>query len=317
VDLTIPWGCQPTRGTRTDDEIVWRVVAKADVSGVDYYARFDVPVFMTAESSEDVVDEEEIPTVVVSSLAGGDGLPGSKIRVRPWRGSGREFWFGPARNPVAASVTTLAAFGIGSVTTEFRQEICHPSDRIVHLFDEGKASKLSRGVPQTMLIEMQFPMRDRYEGASAGPQQLAQAGGRLVDGLRAELAGEFEIRESPVRMDFGGYWCKRIDVHRDGRLHATFSLEWSHEISADDFTLACQRIPPSGLDLPLRAAASVCVALVSVLWMPPLVGGLAGVATYLCLRNLRAAPAAHPDTAGLNDALIRSATVLDPMPTTA
>lgn len=116
VEFTIPWGCEATRDTNTDDEIVWRVEAKADVAGVDYYACFDVPVFVTAESSEDVNDDAEIPQVVVSSLAGGDALPGSKIRVRPWRGNGREFWFGPSRNPVAASVTTLFAVGIGWVT---------------------------------------------------------------------------------------------------------------------------------------------------------------------------------------------------------
>ena len=69
VEFTIPWGCQPTRGTRTDDEIVWRLAAKADVSGVDYYARFEVPVFETAESSKDVTDDQEIPTIVMSSRA--------------------------------------------------------------------------------------------------------------------------------------------------------------------------------------------------------------------------------------------------------
>jgi len=117
VEFTVPWGCEPTRGSGSDDEIVWRVVAKADGAGVDYYARFDTPVFVTAESSEDVNDNEEIPGVVLSSLAGGDALPGSKIRVRPWRGSGGEFWFGPARNPVAATVTTFVAIGIGAVTS--------------------------------------------------------------------------------------------------------------------------------------------------------------------------------------------------------
>lgn len=116
VQFTIPWGCQPTRDTGSDDEIIWRVVARADVAGVDYYARFDVPVFRTEESSEEVTGDEEIPQVVVSSLAVGDALPGSKIRVRPWRGSGRELWFGPARNPVAASVITLLAIGLGAVT---------------------------------------------------------------------------------------------------------------------------------------------------------------------------------------------------------
>jgi hypothetical protein len=116
VEFTVPFGCQATRGTGTDDEVLWRVVAKAKVSGVDYYARFTVPVFETEESSEAVNDDGEIPEVVVSSLAGGEAIPGSKIRVRPWGRGGREFWFGPARNPIAACVTTLVAAGIGAIT---------------------------------------------------------------------------------------------------------------------------------------------------------------------------------------------------------
>ena len=122
VEFTVPYGCQATRGTDTDDEIVWRVVAKAEVAGVDYYARFDVPIFETEESSEAVTGDEEIPEIVVSSFAGGEALPGSKVRLRPWRGSGRELWFGPARNPVAASVTTLAALGIGAVASVLSEQ---------------------------------------------------------------------------------------------------------------------------------------------------------------------------------------------------
>jgi hypothetical protein len=92
------------------------VAAEAEVAGVDYYARFEVPVFETQESSESVTGDDEVPAIVVSSLAGAEALPGSKVRVCPWHGGGREFWFGPARNPIAASVTTLAAVGIGAVT---------------------------------------------------------------------------------------------------------------------------------------------------------------------------------------------------------
>lgn len=116
VEFTIPYDCQETRGTDTDDEVLWRVIARAEVAGVDYYARFEVPAFKTAESSEAVTDDDEISAVVISSLDGGEALPGSKIRVRPSCHGGHEFWFGPARNPIAASVATLVAVGIGAVS---------------------------------------------------------------------------------------------------------------------------------------------------------------------------------------------------------
>ena len=116
VEFTVPYGCQATRGTDSDDEVLWRVSARAEVAGVDYYTRFEVPVFETEESSEDITGNDALPELVMTSLAGAEALPGSKVRVTPWGAGGGEFWFGPARNPVAASVTTLVALALAALT---------------------------------------------------------------------------------------------------------------------------------------------------------------------------------------------------------
>ena len=47
VGFAIPGEAQPTDGTDPDNAIVWRLTLSAQVPGVDYAARFEVPVFRT------------------------------------------------------------------------------------------------------------------------------------------------------------------------------------------------------------------------------------------------------------------------------
>jgi uncharacterized membrane protein YdbT with pleckstrin-like domain len=45
----------------------------------------------------------------------GSGLPGSKIRVGAYGFGGMEFYFGPARNPLAASILSLVVVGVAAL----------------------------------------------------------------------------------------------------------------------------------------------------------------------------------------------------------
>lgn len=116
VGFTVPYDCEPTRDTGTANEILWRLGASAHVAGVDYQARFEVPVFRTAESSPEVTGDDEVPEVAVTSLAGGEALPGSRVRLRPWGAGGLELWFGPLRNPAIALVLGICALAAGAAT---------------------------------------------------------------------------------------------------------------------------------------------------------------------------------------------------------
>jgi hypothetical protein len=49
----IPYDTQPTEERTDDDEILWRLEVGAETAGVDYAAKFDVPVFKTADSQAD------------------------------------------------------------------------------------------------------------------------------------------------------------------------------------------------------------------------------------------------------------------------
>ena len=59
--FTIPYTCQPTD---EDKNVQWRLEASAPTPGVDFQARFEVPVFKTADSREDVTARSTIDPVV-------------------------------------------------------------------------------------------------------------------------------------------------------------------------------------------------------------------------------------------------------------
>ncbi len=58
--FTIPYTCQPTD---EDKDVQWRLEASAPTAGVDFRARFEVPVFKTADSREDVTERSSIDPV--------------------------------------------------------------------------------------------------------------------------------------------------------------------------------------------------------------------------------------------------------------
>ncbi len=58
VRFAIPYDLKHSSTEHTDSDIVWRLEVTADVPGVDYSAKFEVPVFRTDESSEDYEPEE-------------------------------------------------------------------------------------------------------------------------------------------------------------------------------------------------------------------------------------------------------------------
>jgi len=159
-----------------------------------------------------------------------------------------------------------------------------------------------------MMVELQFPMPVHSEGLDAAKRHLSDASKRLEDWLQTEFDGQFEISSSALASDFGGYWEKCISVHDNGRLHATFSLEWNAELAADEFTVACHRVAPPDPTAPARLAGSACVAAASAFWLNPLMGGIAFFASYLVLRSVRGTRLPSISSLGLNEAgLLRAA----------
>lgn len=116
IEFTLPWGSPQSDPDPSDDYVVWRLRARAEVAGVDYADDFEVPVFVTPESREEVTgDEEALPQLVVSAQ-GGRPLPESKVRVRPWGAGGREFTFGMLRHPGMAATVVFFTICFGGMT---------------------------------------------------------------------------------------------------------------------------------------------------------------------------------------------------------
>ncbi len=119
VAFSIPPGQEPSSPESGRDVVEWRLDVRATIPGVDYQARFVVPVFRTAESHVASLD----PTVRDPSDRGPAPLPTlaedgtswrfsttSRIRVQPLPTGGSVLWFPAFRNP--ASALSLAAFAV-------------------------------------------------------------------------------------------------------------------------------------------------------------------------------------------------------------
>ncbi len=108
VRFLVPFDCEATNHLNPNNEILWRLEVSAETPGVDYSARFEVPVFKTSASSPEVTgDEIAVAAVRVRSVStSGAALPGSRVRIRPIGFGGTEFRFGAMRNSSAAASLT-------------------------------------------------------------------------------------------------------------------------------------------------------------------------------------------------------------------
>jgi hypothetical protein len=104
IAFRIPSDVPQTDESRADNKMIWRLEVTADVPGIDYHARFEVPVFKTelSTSAPDVSSSE----LVSASLDGFEQPADSRIRVTE-QGRGLEIVFGRARNPGPAMGITV------------------------------------------------------------------------------------------------------------------------------------------------------------------------------------------------------------------
>ena len=115
VAFYIPRDCLPTTVDNPSDRILWRLDVTADVPGVDFKARYEVPVFVTPESSDDPPPEaEDLYELTQDQVV--DYAATSKIPVRPAQGGGTEIYVPPRRTPGIAAVCTLFAAVFSAAT---------------------------------------------------------------------------------------------------------------------------------------------------------------------------------------------------------
>jgi hypothetical protein len=112
LEFRLPYGLPESDPRRSGDDAVWSLRVHAKVPGVNYEARFELPVFRTSESSpQEEGSRVEAPSLRVTPGSGAvPALPDSKIRVRPYGIGGREFVFGMLRNPWIGLFTLVFSF---------------------------------------------------------------------------------------------------------------------------------------------------------------------------------------------------------------
>ncbi len=105
----VPYALPASRDADPRDAIHWRIELAAEVPGVDFATRFDVPLFETADSSPEIGEARTQVRELDEALAGAGPLRQSKVAVRPLAGGGVRLHFGPARNPgIAFALTAFA-----------------------------------------------------------------------------------------------------------------------------------------------------------------------------------------------------------------
>jgi hypothetical protein len=109
VLFAIPYECRSTDETLSDNQTVWRLVAKAKVPGVDFSAAFDVPVFKTAESNANfVADSSVMAEYVLAPNPERDLHDAGVVREPSPSGEGFKFTFPMGRN--LGSTLGISAF---------------------------------------------------------------------------------------------------------------------------------------------------------------------------------------------------------------
>jgi hypothetical protein len=127
VHFNLPDG-QPQCFIRGNVSVFWRLEAKAKMSGPDFHAIFDVPVFKVANAGSTDADGPDPTAALQATIEEIRRDEHSKIQVVDGP-DGREFYFPAARNPGTALFTTLLMVvfnGIAAVTFHLHAPILFP-----------------------------------------------------------------------------------------------------------------------------------------------------------------------------------------------
>lgn len=120
VDFTIPSKCEPTDPGFPQEGVVWKLSAAADVEGVDFASVFEIPVFRTADSRDDVEEELEEAEPDWNPRTGEHAKPSYVERASA--GGGVEYLFPAGRNRGTAfgtAVFCLIWVGAGAAMHHF------------------------------------------------------------------------------------------------------------------------------------------------------------------------------------------------------
>lgn len=108
VLFAVPRACRPTATENSDDQILWRLQVEApSARGPRYSSRFEVPMFVTPDSVDDVRPDEGAPERYGHKLRPDEATRESGVRVETQPGGGVRYTCPAARYKGSACVLTL------------------------------------------------------------------------------------------------------------------------------------------------------------------------------------------------------------------
>ena len=113
VAFYIPPDCRETASNDANNMVIWRLKVSAKDAGVDYAAKFEVPVFKVAQTPQQVAAATAILSRERAAIENYQPSANSRIRVQPAAGGGQEFYF-PAMRSVGAGLGLITVFAIWS-----------------------------------------------------------------------------------------------------------------------------------------------------------------------------------------------------------
>jgi len=114
IAFALPSDAVPADPGRGDERTLWRLELSAEVPGVDYVSRFEVPVFRTAASALPRTEAEQAVAAAGAVRSDYRQPPGSRIVASRTR-RGTEVYFPAARNPgAAAGLTAFTLIWLGA-----------------------------------------------------------------------------------------------------------------------------------------------------------------------------------------------------------
>ena len=113
IEVPLPYDVKETDSRNPDDEILWKVITRSKLRGLDFNAVFILPVFKTASSdpglTTDALEARD------GKLLAGEKPKNPKIVTGTAPDGGLLFFFGPSRNVRAAALISLfGAIFLGS-----------------------------------------------------------------------------------------------------------------------------------------------------------------------------------------------------------
>ncbi len=213
VLFAIPYDSQPTEERSDDDEVLWRLEVEAETAGIDYAAKFQIPVFKTADSQADFELEDSPQTSYLSTQDPITLLASEGIRKEFLPAGGYALLFPAARHKgVALGVTAFFALWTAITVFLLASEAPRLFPIVFGLFD----LLLLWAVLDLWLDKRRIEVR---------PDRLILSGGILGSGKTHEIPRAQIATIRPIRgMQAGNKLYYRIQVStQDGKKHLAAS----------------------------------------------------------------------------------------------